>query len=132
MEKREIKVKLWCADLNHFIAHDQEKVTVGIDGDVLIFGLTDESGDWHDLTPLQYTGLKDKAGDEIFEGDICTKMISPDEINLAPKELHRGVIVFHYGGFCYKCGDYYYPMSRTHGVINIIGNIHQHPDLCSA
>lgn len=78
---------------------------------------------------MQFTGLKDKNGLEIFEDDICTKMISPDENNLAPKELYRGVIVFHFGGFCLKVGDYYYPLSRQHGIVDIIGNIHQHPEL---
>ena len=77
----------------------------------------------------QYINLTDKTGVKIFEDDICTKMISPDENNLAPKELYRGIVVYHFGGFCLKVGDYYYPMSRTSPVIHVIGNIHQTPEL---
>lgn len=82
-----------------------------------------------DIVLMQYTGLKSKSGAEIYEGDVCTKMISPDENNRAPRELYRGEIVYHYGGFCLSVDGYYYPISRQHGVIDVLGNIFEHPEL---
>lgn len=118
---REIKFRVWYEGKMHYNA---------ICGNGQALFIHDATGEykWISLAEckvMQFTGLHDKNGKEIYEGDVCTKMISPDEDNLAPKELHRGIIVFHYGGFCYKSGDYYYPMSRTHGVINVIGNIYE-------
>lgn len=78
---------------------------------------------------MQFTGLFDKNKVDIYEGDICTKMISPDENNLAPRELSKGEIVYHIGGFCYYSGGYYYPLSRMHGVVDIMGNIYQNSEL---
>jgi len=69
--------------------------------------------------PMQYTGLKDNKGKEIYEGDI----------------VERGVILFDNGKF----QGYYYDSGGIaesweddlfqEKVINVIGNMYENPEL---
>lgn len=79
---------------------------------------------------MQYTGLKDKNGKEIYEGDI----IKLDDPNwgyggMYDKEhdgyLYREV-AFEDGCFCFKNGSELY---NVNGQSEVIGNIYENPEL---
>ena len=82
--------------------------------------------DWKDVEKLQYTGLEDKTGAEIFVGDILAIDHSED---LSGGEY---VVGFRDGAFeAVKIGDEQFTWCRywSESQVLIIGNIYAHPEL---
>ncbi|EQC0754445.1 YopX family protein [Listeria innocua] len=78
--------------------------------------------DWYsfdDVVLMQYTGLKDKNGKKIFEGDIGW-----DEHN----ECY-GVVKFEEGKFLYVWENIAEDLWEVADGIEICGNIHENPEL---
>ena len=82
-----------------------------------------------DLVVMQYTGLKDKNGKEIYEGDICTFL------NPYNKETYRRIV-----RYCHllACFGLYTDMETTYEYesdwlkikdVEVIGNIYENPEL---
>lgn len=70
---------------------------------------------------MQYTGLKDKNGREIYEGDIL----------FCEAENYKGKVWFNRGGFMTDCegfGNHFVAETNTEDL-EIIGNIYENPDL---
>ena len=96
--------------------------------------------DFNECKLMQYTGLKDYKGRELYEGDIIETFIEGDGIN-------RGDIQFDYGVFGIEWADFKDTKTlvgtwgQKHNLkrldsgildklkIEIIGNIYQNPEL---
>lgn len=79
----------------------------------------------------QYTGLKDKDGKKIFEGDIVK--IEDDDGNTNFSDGGIGDVVF-YRGIWYVSGEVHnglYDLERNY-YVSVIGNIHDNPELLEA
>ncbi len=82
-----------------------------------------------DCQIMQYTGLKDKNGKEIYEGDIVEEYLSDSEDD---NYLYSGVIVYFNTEFCLKIkSDTYIKLVNTGDNIEIMGNIYENPELLS-
>ena len=137
---REIKFRAWDKKYNMMIqAESFQRDQMWISGIGEVF----EIGEWSDYGGggkteddcsdqyilMQYTGLKDKNGKEIYEGDI----ISTD--------LDRpfNIVVFRNGAFMFQCHDngkdYYDYMfsvdeeSDRWEYGEVIGNVYENPEL---
>lgn len=138
--KRKDAPHQWIAgDLNH------------IDGNVYIFDRDPNSDlnspDWYEVNPEtvgQFTGLLDKEGNKIFEGDICSVIFTPQNTSYHgnfPNQYARKVEI-RFIGYGFKALNISTKSARNSrnwkaksiGAIEfsefeVIGNIFDHPHL---
>lgn len=82
----------------------------------------------------QYTGLKDKEGNKIFEGDIVHLKGDGYDGSIVGKDYYR-VVTFHEGSFCLSIEDgVHYPVHTPiyeHNIENwdVVGNVTDTPEL---
>lgn len=83
-----------------------------------------------DVILMQYTGLKDKNGVEIFEGDVVNAFdYDSDEGKVYKTTDLTGVITYHKNAFCIQSGKILIDLWVHAEEIEIIGNIYQNSDL---
>ena len=97
----------------------------------------DQALEYHEVDPEtvgQFTGLTDKNGKKIFEGDIIR--VLGDQASMDWKNVdYIGSVAFIDTGFCIidgtieEHGFRRYGMHRMDFTLEVIGNIHDNPEL---
>jgi hypothetical protein len=72
---------------------------------------------------MQFTGLLDRLGKEIYEGDICRFDVREGGVGEPAYHNLVGQVGFSFG--CYTIGDF---LSHYHSL-EVIGNIYENPNL---
>jgi uncharacterized phage protein (TIGR01671 family) len=98
----------------HFIIDYDEQINGGIEYEV------------DPDTVGQYTGLKDKNGREIYEGDIVTGLF--DHTDIIGHIIYGSDATF----FIYRKGLYGIGLNNAEDWLEVIGNIHENPELLEA
>jgi len=121
---REIKFRAWCKDENamYYDAQGTYDYMTGVPATSFGDLLNDE--DW---LVMQYTGLKDKNGTEIYEGDL---LFSSDW-------CCNCEVIWEDGGFTLKEGDTIYNLKENLtdddgnylDDVKVIGNIYENKEL---
>jgi len=116
---REIKFRAWDKEKKEFVYLSQSG-DFGLIGDGLQFSidLCDEL-----FIIDQFTGLKDKNGVEIYEGDIIRTREDYVGDYFYKHEIHQ--VIFDDGCFCCELAN----LTDEFYLCEIIGNIHENPDL---
>lgn len=119
--QRELKFRVWVYDHKEWYKFPSDLV-IGMDGDLYEL----DSYEWTRLTGglnyniQQYTGLKDKNGKEIYEGDICNF-----------SDWHPKPIEFK-DGMCMLGNTQVICCKMECDNMAVIGNIHENPELITA
>lgn len=124
------KFRAWDKENDRMIYPSTEGVCFELDDDGI--NILDVSGDYPedhtfpaiDSVLMHSTGLKDKNGVEIFEGDVLTRNVQPCKM-VNPIKDGYGVVRFENGMF--KLGSI--SLVTFISKMEVIGNIYENPEL---
>ena len=133
------KFRVWNTLVKKFNYFDQPEIQIGTDGfdNGLIFPLSENSklymGQY--LEPQFCTGLKDKNGKLIYEGDIVSVKVETQDFfgeDEYYSENYKGEIIFEKGEIAIDVIDTRkHPISLYYNAkdCEVIGNIYENPEL---
>jgi uncharacterized phage protein (TIGR01671 family) len=117
---REIKFRAWWKSLMRMLDADDVRRNLNI-------GVIAHIGEVADYILMQYTGLKDKNGREIYEGDIVISGMLENDV-WVPR---NGIVEWEQGDalFRIKLSDAIDDDQLMDGPCEVIGNIYESPEL---
>jgi uncharacterized phage protein (TIGR01671 family) len=138
--KREMKFRVWDNEYKGWVSYSEYQSLP--DDFVLykdcnpLFELRGRDGNEQRFVVEQYTGLKDKNGREIYEGDIANTIYTDQ----ADKKIGDIVYITEVGAYRVRCGQQLLPIvtyrmvgGSPQGLITVanevIGSIHENPEL---
>lgn len=77
------------------------------------------NADFDDIELMQYTGLKDMKGKEIYEGDILFETFREEYFK----------VVFENGSFRAEVDEYSLDLEDYANICEVVGNIYENPEL---
>jgi uncharacterized phage protein (TIGR01671 family) len=86
------------------------------------------SDDSHTWFVMQFTGLKDKNGKEIYEGDVVKTGDEQGEVQYDPDQAAY-IILLHPHNKNVKSGCYNLASTHPSPIKEIIGNVYENPEL---
>lgn len=111
---REIKFRVWDKHLNQMLH------TTDLEWYDDSFGFRlDKHIEDIEYNLMQYTGLIDKNGKEIYEGDVI------QFYSLSADGIVQGAVIYHFGIF--RIGNYM--LVNHYNRCEVIGNIYENPEL---
>ena len=120
---KEIKFRAWIEDIGEMVYGDEEyHFIVYSDGQVDYTSNDIEAANWgrEQLKVMQFTGLRDKDGREVYEGDIV-RISDGDDWEIGMDE-----IVYNAPCFEFKKDNGLQIDSR---IVEVIGNVFENPNL---
>lgn len=164
MDNRELKFRAWDESRKEMITEfgllkeNMPQLLQNEEDGYIFCGHSQDNGDWLEPILMQYTGLKDKNGKEIYEGDILKQRYYPIGSDKKVIEYYKiGVVVYGLNSYGVKLKFegtnildeskklshhrtsreiYKHPSAGENWVDNsfygeyeIIGNIYENPEL---
>lgn len=124
--QREIKFRCWDTltnEMRYSGKHDGE-FYINLKGVLYMYKIPNSDKYFKSYDVMQFTGLLDKNGKEIYEGDVFKDSIGNTIVVTWRKDLASFALRSNKWAY-----DHYFGEAVDAGNIEIIGNIHENPEL---